>query len=1011
MIRLCFACIVILGTAAFPQSIPKERPRARPPSALTGWADWEKGEELLKRIHVPPAPVRTPEEEARTFKLAPGYRIELVASEPAVQCPIFFEFDAHGRLWCVEYQGYMRDLKGSGEGDPICRLVVLEDGDADGRFEKQTVYLDKLVMPRSFAFVKGGILLQEPPKLWFCEDTDGDLKCDRRREVGTMGVAGNPQHTANGLRYGLDNWLHCADWPKKYRWQDGKLVEAATLHRGQFGVGFDDAGRFISCYENSAAHMDLLQADYIQRNPALARLQQQGGRGALGINTNIAADAQEVFPIRTTPAVTLGALELRDDGRLRTYTIVSGTCFYNGDQFPGDAYGNLFVPESGGHLVGRLKLASDLEPRASRFYPPEQELLASTDERFRPVNARVGPDGCLYIADMYHGIIEHIIFMVPWLTKQIEERKLYEGNDLGRLWRIVHEGRPVNRTPPLPGRATSDERIAQLGDANGWRRLTAQRLLVEAADQDVTGALRRAIVESGSPLQKIHALWTLEGLGAVDAATTLTALRAADDRAAAAAMRVCEARLADPQFAAVLAATIERANGPASASKLQAILSLGAVPAALMKWFDSRERLVLSPLEQAALLSGCEGRELTVIASILNRPALSVGGDPTRTSLLHLAAACAASSSQEGALSGLIELADDATAPDQNVILRAMSAVFSKRSAVGKPVALRSEPRLMKLLDSRGDAEAKSLASSLRKVSTWPGMAAASTTRARSFTDAERKQLALGEQAFTVTCAACHQMSGEGVPGAFPPLAGSEWVEGDAERLARIVLHGLYGKIEVKGQSWNLVMPGLGGTGLLDDEKIAAVLSYVRNTWGNEASFVETALVSKVRAQYPDRYIPWTADELAGIAADTKHALIKPGADGVITLPAKDAVTYGQRLAYRPSLDVLAPWTVESDSAEWRFEVAAAGKYEVSVVLAADEESAGDQYVIETATAMTTGTVRSTGGYEKHEAQPAGVLALKAGPNHLLLRPHGPLKRELADVRAVVLRPAIQQRR
>ena len=112
------------------------------------------------------------------------------------------------------------------------------------------------------------------------------------------------------------------------------------------------------------------------------------------------------------------------DGRLRTYTIVAGTCYYDGHQFPENARRNVFVPEAGGHLIGRLRLSDGIASEATRFYPAEQEFLASTDERFRPVNARVGPDGALYIADMYHGIIEHQIFMVPWLTKQIRERRL-----------------------------------------------------------------------------------------------------------------------------------------------------------------------------------------------------------------------------------------------------------------------------------------------------------------------------------------------------------------------------------------------------------------------------------------------------------------------------------------------------------------------------------------------------------------------------------------------------------
>ncbi len=404
-------------------------PRVRPASAIAGIAEWEKGEELLKRIDVPPAPVLTPEQELDSFRLAPGYRAELFAAEPMVQNPIFFEFDPDGRLWVVEYQGYMRDVEGSGENDPICRVVVLEDTDADGRADKSTVFLDGLVMPRSFAFVKGGILLQEPPNLWFCADADGDLKADSKTKVGSMGIVGNPQHTANGLRYGIDNWLHCSDSPKRYRWTDGRLEEELTIKRGQFGLTFDEAGRFFTCYENRPLHGDYIPARYLLRNPHLLKVYQRSGndRNQFGVNVSLApkgSPATEVWPIRVTPAVTLGAMELRDDGRLETYTISSGLCVYDGNQFPEDAHGNVFVPESGGHLVGRLKVSDGIAPMAERFYPAEQELIASTDERFRPVNSRVGPDGALYIADMYHGIIEHRIFIVPWLINQIHDRKL-----------------------------------------------------------------------------------------------------------------------------------------------------------------------------------------------------------------------------------------------------------------------------------------------------------------------------------------------------------------------------------------------------------------------------------------------------------------------------------------------------------------------------------------------------------------------------------------------------------
>ncbi|MDP6905652.1 MAG: hypothetical protein QF406_14535, partial [Verrucomicrobiota bacterium] len=177
--------VVIGGTPLPPPSrtgaVPAERPAIRPPSALNGWADWKRGEKIFENVVIPPAPPLSPEEQLATFKMAPGYRVELVAAEPMIADPVFFEFDADGRIWVLEYRGYMRDLAGTGEADPICRLMVLEDTNADGRSDKSTVYIDELVMPRSFAFVEGGVLLAEPPHLWFCQDHDGDLVCDRKR--------------------------------------------------------------------------------------------------------------------------------------------------------------------------------------------------------------------------------------------------------------------------------------------------------------------------------------------------------------------------------------------------------------------------------------------------------------------------------------------------------------------------------------------------------------------------------------------------------------------------------------------------------------------------------------------------------------------------------------------------------------------------------------------------------------------------------------------------------------
>ena len=174
---------------------------------------------MWKRIPIPPAPALSPEEALASFQTAPGFRVECVAAEPLVVDPVMFEFDPDGRIWAVEMRGWMRDIEGSGEGDPTGQVVVLEDTDGDSIMDRSTVFLDKLVMPRTVSFVQGGVLIAEPPNLWFCEDSDGDLKCDRKSRVADWGLPGNPEHTDNGLMHALDNWMYNAKSTLRHRFR------------------------------------------------------------------------------------------------------------------------------------------------------------------------------------------------------------------------------------------------------------------------------------------------------------------------------------------------------------------------------------------------------------------------------------------------------------------------------------------------------------------------------------------------------------------------------------------------------------------------------------------------------------------------------------------------------------------------------------------------------------------------------------------------------------------------
>lgn len=1027
--RIC-ATLALVWAATIPslaQSIPAERPRARPPSELTGWAEWERASEIFSRVKVPPSPPRSPQDALKTFRVAPGYRLELVAAEPMVIHPIFFEFDPDGRIWAVEYQGYMRDLDGGGEGDPLCRIVVLEDTSGDGRADRSTVFLDGLVMPRTLAFVKDGVLIAEPPNLWYCRDLDGDLRADSKELAGHYGRPGNPQHTANGLAYGIDNWLHSADWPRRHRFEDGRVIDEPALYRGQFGVSFDEFGRFVTCRESSPAEMDFIPEEYLRRNPALVRSWQRGrDPGRFGIAVPIGREANECFPIRPTPGITLGALELRDDGTLRTYTIVAGAGVYLGNQFPPDAYGNIFVPEAGGHLIGRLRVSSGVAPRVERYYPAHQEILASSDERFRPMSIRTGPDGALYFADMYKGIIEHVIFMAPYIAEQMKQRGLVAGNDMGRIYRLVSTEQSINRTPPRLSEAPPTVLVKHLGHPNGWWRITAQRLLVEHRDRSVTPLLRelaRARGSAGAATNhpaRLHALWTLEGMGELDGETVLAAGTDPHEFVRAAALRLGERLLernansqSGSEAARFFALLQQTAHDSSEVVRLQTALSLGAArqpeaEAVMVRIVNGND----SPLFHTAVLSGLHGRKDRFLDRLLNLEPAWKDSSKRRERFLREFAEMLFDGRDATLLGQLLDAASAQTGPQAwrgRALIEGILAAAPANLSATKPIPLDHTPGIIRSLWTSGNRAAREQGWRLAELFTWPGqnVAALAHSRDGSLTGEPQQLFHEGQERFIQLCAPCHQPHGGGLANVAPPLNASEWVAGPPERLVRIILHGLYGPLEVAGARWSHHMPGFGDTGLTDRE-VSAVLTYVRRAWDNAAAPILPELVAEVRAATANRHLPWTSSELlddpAGSPTEvTGPELIRPGPNGELHLPARLSVCFGERLAYRPALDIIAPWRREHDIATWRLEVSAADDYDVFITLAADEASMGDHFLVESDAGRVRGTVRSTGGYDRFEEIHVGTLPLRAGMNRILLRPDGPLRAELADVKGLRL--------
>src|SRR3954471_9468597 len=200
----------------------------------------KRGEEqkpVPSHIKVPPAPARTPDDEAATFKLVPGFHAELVAADPLLGDPIAVQFGPDGRLWVLEMRGYMPDADANGEREPVCTVAVLTDTDGDGRYDQRKVFADKLVLPRAISLVGDGLLVAEPTHLWFMRDTNGDGVADEKTEIASdYGNTTNPEHNANGLMWAMDNWIYSANATMRFRWLgNGKFARDTTVTRGQWG--------------------------------------------------------------------------------------------------------------------------------------------------------------------------------------------------------------------------------------------------------------------------------------------------------------------------------------------------------------------------------------------------------------------------------------------------------------------------------------------------------------------------------------------------------------------------------------------------------------------------------------------------------------------------------------------------------------------------------------------------------------------------------------------------------
>ncbi|GAB2785830.1 hypothetical protein GCM10027275_32790 [Rhabdobacter roseus] len=816
--------------------------------------------EVQNGLQEGPSPPKSPAEEAKTFRVEPGFQVQLVAAEPLVQDPVVITFDEDGRLWVVEMRGFMPDIDGNGEEQPLGRISILEDLDADGTMDKSTLYLDSLILPRALGLVKGGALVAENHALWLTQDLDGDLMADRKVLLdATYARIGSPEHTDNGLLRNVDNWYYSAKSRLRYRLQNGQWVRDSTEARGQWGISHDEQGRLFYNYNWSQLHADLVPPNYLFRN--------KHHLPSTGIDHGLTID-RKVFPIRPNPAVNRGYIPgtLDAEGKLLEFTAACSPLVFQSTLFPQAYRGNVFVCEPAGNLIKR-NVVKEVGIELQAYDPnPGREFMASTDERFRPVHTAVGPDGALYVADMYRGLIQHGSYVTPYLREQTLQRQLVLPIQRGRIWRIVPEGWVPTRAPRL-SQASTPALVERLAHADGWHRNTAQRLLVERNDPAVGGTLRKVVQSGSSELGRFHALWTLEGLGWLEPELLFGLLTDRSVLLQTTALRLLEnparhdpatrIRLEEKMLTLAQRASARQALQLALSAQ---VLSPEAATTILIKLVTDHGEL---PLIRDAVLSSLEHREFSLLQTIWTAKAWETA-DPAKEIFLEMltAAIMKKGDSQElRALLALLTTPEPTTDWKEKVVLTGMAIQAGNSTAMGK-ISLESEPLLFKKNNLPLDG---GRLERLKRLFSWPGYSPdTSSVAVATLSQEALRQFALGRQKYLVTCVGCHGSDGAGVSRLGPPLSRSEWVLGDDRRLSLIVLHGLEGPLEVAGKQYDApeILPVMPAHSTLDDAGIAAILTYIRNEWGNQAPAVSGRTVATTRHTTQGRVYPWNAPEL-----------------------------------------------------------------------------------------------------------------------------------------------------
>ena len=491
------------------------------------------GSDFLPR---PPVVRQSPEAQQQLFLLPPGFKIAPVLVDPEITDPVGISFDANGRMYVLEMRSYMRGPDGPNSREPNSRISRHEDTNGDGIYEKHTVFADGLVMPRIALPLQDGVVLvleTDNRDLYRFSDTNGDGVADKKEVVfPSFGRVTNMEWQPSGLTWALDNWMYSTYNPFRLRLlPNGSVVREETdTHGGQWGATQDNYGRLWFVDGGTG------------QGPV--NFQVPIAYGAINAPDNFEPNFQEVFGAPGGIGDMQGGMNSvrLPDQTLTRFTAASAPEIYRGHRLPADMVGDLFFTEPVGRMVRRAKvIVSEGLTQLQNAYP-QSEFIRSTDPLFRPVGLSSGPDGSMYVVDMYTGIIQDAAFVGPgtYLRRKVLQYGLERQHNYGRIWRVTHDSATPEYRPPQMYSETSGQLVAHLSHPNGWWRDMAQRQLILRQDKSIVPNLRGLARDPSNQLSRIHALWTLEGLGALQAADVRVLLADPDPQVRIQAMRASE---------------------------------------------------------------------------------------------------------------------------------------------------------------------------------------------------------------------------------------------------------------------------------------------------------------------------------------------------------------------------------------------------------------------------------------------------------------------------------------